>query len=105
MKKTYHGRVTRWLAATPEQRARQVTSDWPSGDSWRDHQRMSTSEGFCPVCLVPLTGPGPSPGYAVAAGNCVDPGCPVAPCRWAVTPDYPSGHPGALMFAPLRGQA
>jgi hypothetical protein len=98
-------RVTDWAAATPEQRARQVTGDLPSAPGWREHQRACTSEGSCPVCLDPLTGPGPAPGYAVAAGNCQNPRCPAAPCRWAVSVPQPATGRGALMWAPLRGQS
>jgi hypothetical protein len=91
-----------WLAAPPADRASQVNwSSETAHNGWAEHQRACTAEGRCPVCLGPLGGPGPSPGYAVAAGNCEAADCPAAPCRWAITMPYPSGHPGALMYAPL----
>ena len=90
-----------WLAVTPQERAGQVLRDGPSGEGWTEHQRAAVSEGLCPVCLIPLGGPGPSPGYAVAAGNCGNLSCPVAPCRWAVSTPQPLTGLGALMWAPL----
>ena len=101
-----------WLTVTPQARYERLQTDWPPGmpqggtppdgwDDWADYQRACTAEGMCPVCTGPLAGPGPKPGYAIAAGNCRAGGCPAAPCRWAITVPYPSGLPGALMYAPL----
>lgn len=93
-----------WLTVTPQARYERLQTDIPAGGpdhTWADYQRACTAEGMCPVCAGLLAGPGPRPGYAIAAGNCRAPACPAAPCRWAITTPYPSGLPGALMYAPL----
>lgn len=90
-----------WLTATPAERAAQVQQDIPSAPGWTDHERACIAEGTCPVCFGRLGGPGPSPGYAVAAGNCLASSCPAAPCRWAISTPQPHSGIGALMYAPL----